>query len=1446
MAPSKRPLDDPSTPSRTKKKREDVDFPRGGGTTLTPAEVKAFRAEAIQEANEELFHDATLPKRDNKRKCKPGISKSSFHNKGEKIRIEHLSYKRLSVGMKILGQIVSVQPLALIVSLPNQLFAHIPITNISPQYTSLLETMDTRQEETELEDETDDGDGTDLVPPQINRCPELSDMFHVGQYVRAAVTAVYPPGSNASNLSKSRDELVKASRRVELSLFPEKINAGVQKSDINIGFTLSVAVKSIEDHGYILDLGIPDVSGFLSFKDAQQEIFKKRLSLGWLLDVTISKVSGNRRICEVSAVSSRFSSTCLSEAINSESILPGSLVQSLITATNPLGLNLQVLGLFDGTVDEFHLHQCQTEKVYKVGKKVKARILYNYGTSPPKYALALTQHILELGSRTVKGQDNSPPKNFEEAYPIGTVLEAVKVLRVAADWGIIVEVQPGLEGFVHMSHLTDDHITSLGNTGPWKVGSLHRARITGYFAFDGLLQLSLRPSVLNQKFLQIDDLNVGQVVKGTIKKLTDSGLFVSLSGNVDGVVWPNHYADIPLKHPGKRFKPGVNIKCRVLVVDSDRKKLSLTAKKTLVDSTLPVLSKMEEVERGVTTHAVVFKVTDSALIIEFYNHLKAVVPAKELSETPVANLAELYTIGKVVKVRIIAVDPEQPRIVASIRQATSSLPLPIDVSVGVGDTVHGEVTGIHKENILLSLKPSQIPALLSLKNLANHRNMSLTQLRVDLKTGEQLDELIVVTRNPEKGLVIVANKPKNSAGLPSKSSALKMDTITTGQTVLGRVIRQNRQGSLLKINAHIGGILHPTDASDNYDFGNAFPAVDSILKAIVIEVNPAKKQLVLSMRPSRFYPKKTSEIVDREIQGLGDLQVGDVVRGFIKSVTDHGLFVSIARGVDARIQIKELFDEYVKDWKPRFRANQLVKGRILSVNMENKKVEMTFKSDELLKRTQDNTSINDLTKGQKVDGIVKKIESYGLFIQIDGTSLQGLCHKSEISDNKEADIHSALQGFRQGDHVKAIVINIEQRRISLSIKPSYFDQEDFGTSDDVELRKSQESSFGIIENEDNDNNLSSHHGDAADSDNSRRYSDDDEDASMLYLNGGEEAGSMLLPPAQLATASAPMKINKFHWFEDQANAERELPSEESSSEIDVEDQLNKRKRKKRKQIEEDLTAHMHSKAPESNADFERLLLGSPNSSYLWIQYMSFQLELSEVDKARDVARRAINTINFREEQERLNVWIALLNLENVYGTGDSLDKAFKEAARANDSKTVHLRLASIFDESEKYERAENQFNKTCKKFGQSSKVWSSFGEFYLRRGNLEEARRLLPRSLQSLEKRKHLKTITKFAQLEYKFGDPERGRTVFEGIVDSHPKRWDLWSIYIDMEAGQGNIQSLRNLFDRVFTLKMTSHKAKSFFKKWLDLEHKLGDEQGASAVKEKAIEWTQRATNTS
>jgi rRNA biogenesis protein RRP5 len=144
----------------------------------------------------------------------------------------------------------------------------------------------------------------------------------------------------------------------------------------------------------------------------------------------------------------------LSEVTNVTSVLPGTLVQSLVTAVSPHGLNLQVLGFFDGTVDQLHLTRPVSE--YKVGKKVKGRVLYDFSSSPPRFALALADHVVALGPRLIGAREEGPSKvqDLRELYTIGQIVEEVKVLRSEAERGIFVEIEPGLEGFVHVRQFT--------------------------------------------------------------------------------------------------------------------------------------------------------------------------------------------------------------------------------------------------------------------------------------------------------------------------------------------------------------------------------------------------------------------------------------------------------------------------------------------------------------------------------------------------------------------------------------------------------------------------------------------------------------------------------------------------------------------------------------------------------------------------------------------------------------------------------------------------------------------------------------------------------------------------------------------------------------------------------------------------------------------------------
>lgn len=155
-------------------------------------------------------------------------------------RVEHLNYKRLVPTTKVLAQIITIRPLELIVSLPNQLLGHIPITNISPEYTARLESAgDSSDDDSDAEleghdEEAADGEG------KFAGLPGLDDLFVVGDWVSAIVVASGSANSKVKLGGRTGDESVRAARRIELSLEPEKVNEGIAKGDLRTAFVSPV------------------------------------------------------------------------------------------------------------------------------------------------------------------------------------------------------------------------------------------------------------------------------------------------------------------------------------------------------------------------------------------------------------------------------------------------------------------------------------------------------------------------------------------------------------------------------------------------------------------------------------------------------------------------------------------------------------------------------------------------------------------------------------------------------------------------------------------------------------------------------------------------------------------------------------------------------------------------------------------------------------------------------------------------------------------------------------------------------------------------------------------------------------------------------------------------------------------------------------------------------
>lgn len=129
-----------------------------------------------------------------------------------------------------------------------------------------------------------------------------------------------------------------------------------------------------------------------------------------------------------------------------ESVLPGVRVRALVTGVQPGGLNVQVLGYFAGTIDLTHLGKVDTSS-HKVGEKVDARILWDIpDTDPRQIALSTLTHVLSLAPSKVQGDEGK----LEDTYPVGTILEGLKVVRVEADRGVVVAIGDKPIGFTHV------------------------------------------------------------------------------------------------------------------------------------------------------------------------------------------------------------------------------------------------------------------------------------------------------------------------------------------------------------------------------------------------------------------------------------------------------------------------------------------------------------------------------------------------------------------------------------------------------------------------------------------------------------------------------------------------------------------------------------------------------------------------------------------------------------------------------------------------------------------------------------------------------------------------------------------------------------------------------------------------------------------------------------
>ncbi|MFC2694049.1 MAG: 30S ribosomal protein S1 [Lactobacillus crispatus] len=251
-------------------------------------------------------------------------------------------------------------------------------------------------------------------------------------------------------------------------------------------------------------------------------------------------------------------------------------------------------------------------------------------------------------------------KDFEDGNAVeGTVTSSVR-------GGLIVDV--GTRGFLPASLISNRYVSDLK---PY-IGKTMKLKITEIDPNKNRLILSHKDLVEEEREEAFDkvasQLVVGDVVEGKVSRLTNFGAFIDVGG-VDGLV---HISEISYKHvdkPSDVLKVGQDVKVKVIGIDNDRHRISLSIKQT---EPSPFEQATADLNEGDLFEGEVKSLTNFGAFVEVADGIQGLVHVSEISNKHVDKPSDVLKVGQSVKVKVLNIDPSDRRISLSIKAADSN------------------------------------------------------------------------------------------------------------------------------------------------------------------------------------------------------------------------------------------------------------------------------------------------------------------------------------------------------------------------------------------------------------------------------------------------------------------------------------------------------------------------------------------------------------------------------------------------------------------------------------------------------------------------------------------------------------------------------------------------------------------------------------------------------
>ena len=463
------------------------------------------------------------------------------------------------------------------------------------------------------------------------------------------------------------------------------------------------------------------------------------------------------------------------------------------------------------------------------------------------------------------------------------------------------------------------------------------------------------------------------------------------------------------------------------------------------------------------------------------------------------------------------------------------------------------------------------------------------------------------------------------------------------------------------------------------------------------------------------------------------ITINMLVRGYITSINQHGVFIKLARNFSVRASLREISDDSTTTAENLFVQNTMVLGRVMKFNKD--KVDISLRESILLYGI-DEIDIAEIQPGFKAKLFVLSIASQMAFWQIIGSRYKWKVKLTKddpeikIGQKIIARIKSVTKDTPTKILMHEVEICNEEPNEEFKVITGLIQKVKNVQEVDLEEMKVDEGKEKDDEVHINQNEVEQNIEDLQELLEAGEDSDDemDEEAKKItkflkFDEGGESSDDDILPQSYEGEESE-MEHEEQESEHDEAEGDHEEEEEDQDGKVVEEESKKVKSKSMNDHIQDEINTMLKERGitnEEHDDDyFEQMLLSNPNNSFVWTHYISHCLSKKGYKEAKILWERAVKTIDITNLREKLNLWIAYMNFESKFGKDQEFQAVVKRALKINDQKEVYLSVIDIYLKRKNYKIIEGIYVILSRKYKYDVDIWKRYIEYLFTASKIKE------------------------------------------------------------------------------------------------------------------------------